>query len=223
MRSVRRTLSPYKFKRLAEEALRNSLRLHGDALLLHMHGSYPSAFQLSVLALEELSKAKAVSHYYYSAITNEGLPDAEFEQEFLLWLYSHTEKQYAFVAREMFDYSPKLVRLIKAKKLELKKQSATYVGLERIGKKVDVTSRISAPSRIKEHDARQLLSLMNSEFIQIFETVQSHGDYFGIEEADGVINPEEHQFLFVWPYRTGLKSRRFLKMHVAPKGSKNAG
>lgn len=212
---MRTTLSRYKFKRLARESLRNSLRLHSDAILLYGNSSYPSAFQLAVLALEELAKAKWISHYYYSSITNEGFSDANFEQPWLTLLYSHTEKQYAFLAREVFDYSPKLVKFIKSKKLELKKQQSVYVSLDRMKSKIDVAGRISIPDRIKDKDARQLISLVNNEFLEIFQGVLANEEYFGIEEVDNVINSEEHQFLFIWPYKTGLKSRHFLKQHIA--------
>jgi AbiV family abortive infection protein len=104
------TLTPKKLKRLVTESLRNSLRLHADATLLYTHDSYPSAFQLAILALEELAKAKTLGHYYYSNETN-GRPgrqrDEPFEQELLLALYSHTWKQFAFVGRDEFEYSPK--------------------------------------------------------------------------------------------------------------------
>ncbi|MEZ0208689.1 MAG: AbiV family abortive infection protein [Candidatus Paceibacterota bacterium] len=123
-------LSVYKFKRLAVESLKNTLRLHADSIYLFKSGSYPSAFQLAVLALEELSKAQWVEHYYYSSLTNEGFPNIEFEQEWLSLLYSHPKKQYNFVARDLFNLSPKLDRFIKIKKLEEKKQQAVYVGLE---------------------------------------------------------------------------------------------
>jgi len=62
---MQRGLSPYKYKRIAEESLRNALRLHGDSIQLFTARSYPSAFLLSVLALEEFAKAKWVDHYYY--------------------------------------------------------------------------------------------------------------------------------------------------------------
>jgi len=208
---MRKTLSPYKFKRIAKEALRNSLRLHNDAILLYTNLSYASAFHLSVLALEELAKAKWVSHYYYSSITNEGFPEEELEQGWLTLLYSHTEKQYAFVGRDIYDYSPKLVRLIQSKKLEQKKQQSIYVGLDRSKNKINVLSRISTPERIKENDAKQLISLVNNEFLEIFSTICSYDEYFGIEEVDKVICKHEHNFLFVWPHKTGLKSRKFLK------------
>ena len=101
------TLSNFKWKRLATESLINALRLHRDAIFLFNAGSYPSAYQLSVLCLEEFSKAKLVEHYYWSSITNTGFPDAEFEQGWLKLLYMHSEKQHAFVARNMFEYPPR--------------------------------------------------------------------------------------------------------------------
>jgi len=212
-------LSVYKFKRLAVESLKNTLRLHADSIYLFRFGSYPSAFQLSVLALEEFSKAKWVEHYYWSSVTNEGFPDFEFEQEWLSLLYSHPKKQYNFVARDMFDFSPKLVRFIEDKKLEEKKQQAVYVGLERKGKHVDTMSRISTPGRIKEADAKKIISLVNQEFVDIFNTIEQCDTYFGIPEMDELIFPDKRQFLFAWPHRSGLKSRnRFLKQHIAGVG-----
>lgn len=219
---MRNTLSPYKFKRLAAESLRNSLRLLSDSMLLHVNGSFPSAYQLAVLALEELSKAKWISHYYYSSVTNDGFPDETFEQDWLQMLYSHTQKQWAFVARDLFEYSPRLVRFIKAKELDLAKQRATYVGLRRIGKRIDVAGRISTPGTFKEASSKQLITLLVSEFRDICIKVESNGDYFGIEEVDAVINAQEHQFLFAWPHETRLKSRHFLKQHVLLAGGENA-
>ena len=78
---MRTTLSVRKYKQLALESLRNSLRLLKDAISLYGLGSYPTAFQLAVLSMEEYSKAKWVDHVYYSSITNEGLPAAAGEQE----------------------------------------------------------------------------------------------------------------------------------------------
>jgi hypothetical protein len=115
------------------------------------------------------------------------------------------------VARELFDFSPKLVRFIESKKLEHKKQQSVYVGLERVGRRVDTTSRISTPMRIKERDARQIISLVNQEFVDIFNLIALNDGYFGIFELDAVINPNEHQFIFAWPHKSGLKARHFRK------------
>ena len=110
-------LSKYKFKRLAIESLKNAIRLHLDSISLFELGSYPSAFQLSVLALEEFSKAKWLEHYIYSSETNVGYPDKEFEQDWLKLLYSHPEKQWAFIARDLTDFSPKFSESIEDRKL----------------------------------------------------------------------------------------------------------
>ena len=214
--SAQKRLSVYKYKRLAAESLKNTLRLHADSIFLFRSDSYPSAFQLAVLALEEFSKAKSIEHYYWSSVTNAGFPDYEFEQHWLSSLYSHPKKQYHFVARDLFDFSPKLVRFIASKKFEEKKQQAVYVGLERNGKHVDTTSRVSTPERIKEADARQIISLVNQEFVDIFNTIEKYDTYFGIDEMDELIYPDLRHFLFSWPHRSGLKSRTlFLKQHIA--------
>ena len=138
-------ISKYKLNKIATESLRNTIRLHFDSVLLYGNGSYPSALQLSVLAMEEFSKANWVNHYIWSSETNDGYPDAEFEQEWLKLLYLHPKKQWKFVAREKDDYSPKFISLIQGRKLEEKKQNAIYVGLTRSKGKIDTDSRISTP------------------------------------------------------------------------------
>ena len=154
-----------------------------------------------------------------TSVTNEGFPDYEFEQKWLSLLYSHPEKQFAFVARDLFDFSPKLVRFIENKNLERKKQQAVYVGLEKAGKSVDTTSRISVPTRIKELDAKQIISLVNQEFVDVFNLITRNDTYFGIAELDAVIDAKEHQFVFAWPHRSGLKGRHFMKQHIAEANS----
>lgn len=204
-------VSHYKLVKIAVESLKNSLRLHFDAVHLFENESYPSAYQLSVLALEEFAKAKWVEHYIYSSLTNNGYPDAEFEQKWLKLLYQHPEKQWAFMAREIWDYSPKLADFIKSRGLEEKKQNATYVGLSRSKGKVDTSSRVSLPTRIKEKDAQQLISLINNEYLEIIGLIESQEWYFDVEGMDDVLSPEVKSKLEAWPYKTCLKSRRWSK------------
>jgi AbiV family abortive infection protein len=100
-------LTKYKFKRIATESLKNGIRLHFDSILLFNNKSYPTSLQIAIIAIEEIAKAKWVEHYYYSSITNDGFPEKDFEQKWLKLLYFHPKKQYAFLARELFEYSPK--------------------------------------------------------------------------------------------------------------------
>lgn len=205
-------ISRYKLIRIASESLKNSLRLHFDAVLLFENGSYPSAFQLSVLSLEEFAKAKWIEHYVWSSETNEGYPDQQFEQSWLKLLYLHPEKQMAFIGREIFHYSPKFADFIKERGLEEKKQNAVYVGLSKSKGAVDTTSRISTPARIKKKDASQMISLISSEFLEICRRIELEEMYFDIEQLDEVFDYEIYKKLLKWPQRTGLKSRRWSKI-----------
>ena len=202
-------LSKYKFRKIATEALLNGLRLHFDSILLFNNESYPTSLQISIVALEEIAKAKWVEHYYYSSITNGGFPDRDFEQQWLKLLYFHPKKQYAFLASEYFEYSPRFVEFVQKGQLELLKQRATYVGLSKTKSSIDINSRISIPERIKESDAKKIISLLNDVLIEICEMKMFQEYYFGIEEMDAVIDENLLASLKKWKYKSGIKSRKW--------------
>jgi len=205
-------ISKYKLNRIATESLRNSLRLHFDAILLFDNESFPSSYQLAVLALEEFSKAKWVNHYIDSSESNNGYPDAEFEQGWLKLLYLHPKKQWNFVARELWDISPKFVSFIKERKLEEKKQNSIYVGLTRTKGKVDINSRVSTPWRIKRKDSAQIISLLNAEFLNICQRIEYEESYFeGGHNMDDVFDYEIFMNLLKWPHKSGLKNSGWWK------------
>jgi AbiV family abortive infection protein len=207
-------ISRYKLFKIGVESLKNSLRLHFDSILLYENESYPSAFQLSVLALEEFSKAKSIEHYVWSSEWNDGYPDAKFEQEWLKLLYLHPSKQWSFVARELYDYSPKFLKFIKDRKLEEKKQNSIYVGLSRHKGGINISSRVSTPERIKKPDATQIISLVNSEFIIVAERAQEEEPYFeGIPQMNSIFESNIYQKLLLWPHKSGLKSSNWWKVH----------
>lgn len=199
---MNKKLSKYKFKKFAEESLRNALRLHYDSMLLFSYASYPSAFHLSVLALEELSKADWIDNYYYTSMTNEEFPDLDFEQNWLKLLYSHPKKQMNFVARDWFRYTAKFREFIKEKKLEYKKQQSIYVGLKRSHDQIDTQSRISIPNKkIKMQDAKQLISLMNDEFLERYNLISATDSYWGIEALNEIIDSSVYQVLLTWSHQ----------------------
>ncbi len=202
-------LTKYKFKRIATESLKNGIRLHFDSILLFNNKSYPTSLQISIIAIEEIAKAKWVEHYYYSSISNDGFPEKDFEQKWLKLLYFHPKKQYAFLARELFEYSPKFVDFVQKGKLELHKQKATYVGLEKAKGIIDVNSRISIPEKVKDSDAKKIISLLNDVLIEICENKIFQEFYFGIEEMDKVINEKLLNRLKKWKYKSGIKSKKW--------------
>ncbi|MGX5220892.1 AbiV family abortive infection protein [Pseudomonas segetis] len=210
---MRKTLSPYKYKKLASESLRNALRLLKDSISLYELYSYPSAFQLAVLSMEEYAKARWVDHIYYESLVNTGLPCEEDEQYLLKAMYSHTEKHFAFLGREYYEFSPNLLKAVGNGQLERKKQVATYVSLSRTKKTIDVNSRISTPKSIKQSDAKQLISLVVKEAKDAYKLIEKNHQYFGIESLDEVITSHESIFVFAWRHRSGLKTKRFRSQH----------
>ena len=205
-------ISKYKLNKIATECLRNTIRLHFDSVLLYENESYPSALQLSVLALEEFSKATWVDHYIWSSETNEGYPDAEFEQEWLKLLYLHPKKQWNFVARETDGYSPKFISLIQSRRLEERKQNAIYVGLSRSKGKIDKDSRVSTPWKIKQKDAKQFISIINDELLRICARIEEDEFYFeGGNGMDEVFDYEIYKKLLKWPHKSGIKNNGWRK------------
>jgi AbiV family abortive infection protein len=217
---MRTTLSVRKYKQLGLESLRNCLRLLKDAMALHSLGSYPSAFQLAVLSMEEYAKAKWVDHVYYTDLTNPGTPDAAGEQSWLKYLYLHSDKQQAFLGREYFEFSPKLLRAAQSGALDRRKQAATYVGLPKRGKLVDVNARVSLPSSITQKEAKQMISLVAREIRDVYWLIEDNETYFGIEAMNEVLHTHEAMFVFAWPHGSGLKSRRFRSQHGLAKWPK---
>lgn len=205
-------LSKYKFKRIAIESFKNALRLHFDSILLYNNNSFPSSFQLSVLAMEEFSKSHWVEHYYWSSITNNNFPEVHFEQKWLKLLYLHPKKQNAFLGwGAHYDYSPKFVEFVQSGQLELQKQRATYVGLDRNKGEINVDSRISIPTRIKEKDARRMISMINDCLKDICEIKLRQKYYFDIEEKDEIVNKGLLTRLNKWKSKSGIRSNRWFE------------
>ena len=213
----RSTLSKRKYKQLALESLRNALRLLRDAIALYDRGSFPTAFQLAVLAMEEYAKAKWVDHVYDAAVTNEGFGGEEFEQSWLKLLYLHSKKQEAFAWREYYEFSPKFLSAVSDGGLDRKKQAATYVGLPKKGKLVDVNARVSTPTSITQRDAKQIISLIAREVRDVYRLIERADSYFGIMELDEVIKSHEAMVAFSWKHGSGLKSLRFRPAHGQKK------
>lgn len=206
---MRDQLSKYKFEKISKESFKNGLRLLFDAILLYNNGSFPSSFQLSVLAMEELSKSYWVEHYYYSSLTNTGFPDKDFEQEWLSMLYFHPRKQSAFFGWGLeFDYSPDFIEFVRKGNLELKKQKSIYVGLDRMKGGIDVNSQVSLPWRVKDKDAREMISLLVDYMKDIFRLFKFQECFFNIPGKDKLLTDALLVQLESWKFKCKLKKQQ---------------
>ncbi|MDO6601650.1 AbiV family abortive infection protein [Arenibacter palladensis] len=182
-----------KFEKFSTEAMKNAIRIHMDSILLFDNESYPSSYHLSVLALEEIAKSDWIDHYVETTTTNHGLPepDGKDEQEWIKLLYIHRRKHFAFINQQFHFLSRDFYDFADSAKLELKKQKAIYVGLERSKKGIDTKSKISKPiSQIKLNDAKKIISLNNQVLMnQCIRNIQN-GFYYGPEEKYEILNQD---------------------------------
>tara|TARA_R100001369_G_scaffold51978_1_gene78794 strand:+ start:2325 stop:2972 length:648 start_codon:yes stop_codon:yes gene_type:complete len=182
-----------KFEKFSTGAMKNAIRIHMDSILLFDNESYPSSYHLSVLALEEIAKSDWIDHYVETTTTNHGLPepDGKDEQEWIKLLYIHRRKHFAFINQQFHFLSRDFYDFADSAKLELKKQKAIYVGLERSKKGIDTKSKISKPiSQIKLNDAKKIISLNNQVLMnQCIRNIQN-GFYYGPEEKYEILNQD---------------------------------
>lgn len=196
---------------MAYLALKNTIRLHLDSILLFEHRSFASSLQMSILAMEELGKASELEHYVFHA-RGDCRPRPDEEQRWLSLLYNHHWKQGAAVGRDMIEYSPKFIQFVRDKKLDETKQNATYVGLRRARGRIDVTGRIQSPFAITSSRARKQISLVNDILLEMCRINLAQEQYFDLERMDSLIDLKLRNHLkAMWKSRSGMRSSKWAK------------
>ena len=133
-----------KIEKVIGCAFENALRLHFDSIFLFENDSYPSAYFLSVLALEELGKVTILDNFVWHTTTS-GRRSARDEQESIDRIFQHQLKQRIF-ANDAERFVPKkLLDSFRNGKVEVLKQNAVYVGLARKGRKTDLNGKVISP------------------------------------------------------------------------------
>lgn len=169
-----------KAARLAAAAFLNACRLHRDSVLLYRNSRYPSSFQLSVLAQEEIGKTFRLEDFIFRVRLGEHDPDESWP-ELLKDLLSHSRKQFWFTKQE-FDRvlpgrplgGPRIFRLMDealAGQMERRKQDAALVGLTRDDRgKPDPRGRIVRPDvRVGERLAAEQLTRVSDVLTWLVE------------------------------------------------------
>jgi AbiV family abortive infection protein len=156
-----------KLERMAGLAFKNGLRLHRDSRLLFKNKAYPSAFLLSVLAIEELSKALLIEHQWWHSLCDGRMKPNE-EEECLKIIYYHEVKQSNFVY--FFDTlgtKSKFLKKFLDGSIESAKQNATYVGLKKFGRKIVLGSKINNPFKTTSKKAKKIITLLNDKLLEL--------------------------------------------------------
>jgi AbiV family abortive infection protein len=208
-----KNISYYKLEKMAYLSLKNAIRLHFDSMFLFKKKSFSSALHISILALEEIGKARSLDDYWWSSKVNYGRLPIHEEEKYLKLLYSHKWKQGAAVKWDSMNYSPKFISLIDEKKLEQKKQKSIYVGLPLKNGDIKYTDKIQSPFTIKSSEPKKIISLNNDIFLEMCNLNLAQEGYFDIEILDQLIGRKlQSKLKKDWIYKSGIKSNKWQKL-----------
>jgi AbiV family abortive infection protein len=156
---------------MQELTFQNALRLHFDSIVLYQNSSFPSAYCLSVLALEEVGKTSHIQSFVGDLqMYAEDLVDLK---QFVDSLYSHPAKQRIFASDLLFDFPQDFLKKLNGATLDTLKQNSIYVGFQR---RKDIKSKLRSPSSVRRETARKLITIVNDYLIVLTNSV-SEGIY----------------------------------------------
>lgn len=155
-----------KIEKMACLALKNGLRLHFDSILPFKNKSFPSAYFLSVLALEEIGKFFLIEDFWWHSKID-GRMEKEWEEKFIELIYFHRPKQNSF-AYNLDGPLPtsKFTKELFSGCIEVKKQKAAYVGLPRDKGKINIQGKINNPISISNGNASSQITGVNDKIIE---------------------------------------------------------
>lgn len=171
-------LNENKLQKAEIEAFKNGVRLHFDAIKLFENKSYPSAYALSVLALEEFGKQRLIDEiiHIFNEHRNEFENSKQFSdfcKDFEKGLLSHSLKQ-GFAISDDFPFTNGYNRMQKGylfkmfshknkrKLIDDWKMRAIYVGFERNSLKGRIQTPINFISRMR---AQEQITAVNDYLI----------------------------------------------------------
>jgi AbiV family abortive infection protein len=220
-----------KFDTLAGYAFENALRYHFDSITCYEHHSFATAYQLSLLASEELGKAIMLNEYVWQYSMNGWRDKDPMIKKWLESIFmAHTIKHgwFARSADDFFNSHPGLrkaspiIRSLLDGTAEEEKQRSTYVGLTKKGKKVDLNGKITVPRFFAQPIKSEKQITLNNDFLVVYLS----GFLRGVYNVDSYAMAQEmtrdylEQFLEAWA-RRGRVAKKLLKDHEVVQFVKN--
>ncbi|MGB4762262.1 MAG: AbiV family abortive infection protein [Candidatus Saccharimonas sp.] len=166
-----------KYYKLAGDAFENSLRLHFDSIHMYKFGSYPTAYQLSLLSSEELGKALLLQEFCWQYYANGWREDDRYTGKYLKSIFSdhlHKQKYFAYMANDFLNKNPymkkqsALLYSLGSGLGEDAKQRSTFVGLLKVGRKLDLNARTTTPLVFATEEKSKKQITLNNDFILVY-------------------------------------------------------
>jgi AbiV family abortive infection protein len=198
---------------MAGLAFQNALRFHFDAIRLYKMHSYASALALSVLSMEELSKANDLEDIGWYALVD-GVPIQDLwnlEKNF----YNHKLKQLGFASRITLHSMPRssLWKIAASGELEKIKQDALYVGISGNKSPAVPGARVKNPLTISPKKSGKYITLVNDFLLDL--TIGELGGWYGVD-AESIEKQLTRMLVYrlirSWPKR-GRVGKRALRLY----------
>lgn len=172
-----------KIDKMVLLVFKNSLRLHLDSIVLYNNRAYPSAFFLSVIALEELGKVSIFDHFlddsrFHGRLNETTDPDISDLQRYFgsknleegffnRHIRSHRRKQLEFLSAFDSKYKPsnEYFKNIRDGTIEKKKQDSLYVGLRKL------KGRIINPTIVSRRNVSNQIGLVHTSLLELILNV----------------------------------------------------
>jgi AbiV family abortive infection protein len=174
-------ISLQKLSNIATLSFKNGLRLHIDSLRLFEQKAYPTSTMLSILSMEEFGKYFSLSSYVFYTRTN-GMRDQDYENKYLMQLYSHVFKQKMAFGRDGFVQSERLWDRAESREFEELKQESIYVGFQRDKGNILYNKPYYNPLKITKYKAKKQVKFLNDFILSM---IQRH--------IDGIISMDEEE------------------------------
>lgn len=202
-------------------SFQNSINLHIDSIHLFEIDSFGSSFYLSCISAEELGKFFILSDFLYHTRTTGRYNDNKDEEIIKIFgkdveegyfrklVYNHIAKQkkIAEMTWSLFSISSKYFDNIFEGDLELQKQNSLYVGLQRIGKKINLKSKINNPNTFNKNSTKSQITRMHQLFLELIISLAKEQWITDSHMTDDFINLELYDDLkSMWQ----IKNRKLL-------------
>lgn len=200
-----------KIERMACLALKNGLRLHFDSILLFRNNCFPSAYFLSILALEEIGKFFLIEDIWWHSI---GGMERQEQEKFIELIYSHRRKQTSFGSNlDDIPWTSKFTKELFNGNIELKKQKAVYVGLPRNKRKINMRGKINNPMSISKKKAGGQITSVNDRIIEFTLGVVKEVYYVETNCAEKIFSSTLFEELNKeWPIRSFRTDKKLQKL-----------
>jgi AbiV family abortive infection protein len=171
----------------AGQSLRNAMRLHFDSILLYKYKSFPSAFFISVIAMEELGKAYWADHFVF--YSKDVRYDNELETAWVNKLHSdHRAKQLWFL-RQMAKVDERFYQFVNSRQLDILKQDSIYVGLQKVGHGVPRTKgKLINPKNLKSGKVKTQLNMLHDFLVEEATGIKDDRIDFGLGAFNKILD-----------------------------------